>query len=204
VHRSRQLARAGTLVSVPAMILALTVWLFAPAAYAHGYTNSPTSRAKFCQQGTVTGCGDIQWEPQSVEGPKGFPAAGPADGTLCAGGNARFAQLDDPRGGGWPATNVSAGSSYTFTWTLTAAHSTDSFDYYITNSSYDPSQPLTRSDLELTPFLHVPYNGQQPPTQVSHPGTLPSGKSGKQMILAVWTIHDTGNAFYQCSDVNFG
>ncbi|WP_329484871.1 lytic polysaccharide monooxygenase [Kribbella sp. NBC_01484] len=23
------------------------------------------------------------------------------------------------------------------------------------------------------------------------------------MILAGWTINDTGNAFYQCSDVNF-
>lgn len=203
MHRSRQLIRAGTLLSVPALALALMVWLFAPAANAHGYTTSPTSRAKFCQQGTVTGCGDIQWEPQSVEGPKGFPNGGPADGTICSGGLSRFAQLDDPRNGSWPATNVRAGS-FTFSWTLTAAHSTTSFDYYITNSSYNPREPLTRSDLNLTPFLSVPYGGARPPNQVSHQGTLPSGKSGKHMIVAVWTINDTGNAFYQCSDVNFG
>jgi chitin-binding protein len=38
---------------------------------------------------------------------------------------------------------------------------------------------------------------------VSHSGKLPSGKSGRHMILAVWDIADTGNAFYQCSDVTF-
>lgn len=53
----------------------------------------------------MTNCGDIQWEPQSAEGPKGFLSGGPSDGTICAGGNSRFAQLDNARGGtGWPAT----------------------------------------------------------------------------------------------------
>src|SRR3954471_16463163 len=85
------------------------------AASSHGYTDQPISRQKLCANGTVTDCGDIQWEPQSVEGPKGFPAAGPADGTICAGGNSRFAQLDDPRGGtGWPATRLTGGQTYTF------------------------------------------------------------------------------------------
>jgi hypothetical protein len=31
----------------------------------------------------------------------------------------------------------------------------------------------------------------------------PTGRTGRHMILAVWTIADTGNAFYQCSDVSF-
>ena len=57
------------------------------SASSHGYTDSPISRQKLCANGTVTDCGNIQWEPQSVEGPKGFPAAGPADGKICAGGN---------------------------------------------------------------------------------------------------------------------
>jgi predicted carbohydrate-binding protein with CBM5 and CBM33 domain len=34
---------------------------------------------------------------------------------------------------------------------------------------------------------------------ISHSGTLPSGLSGHHVILAVWTIADTGNAFYACS-----
>lgn len=54
------------------------------SAQSHGYTNLPPSRQALCANGTVTNCGDIQYEPQSVEGPKGFPASGPADGTICA------------------------------------------------------------------------------------------------------------------------
>ncbi|MFG2196215.1 lytic polysaccharide monooxygenase [Streptomyces sp. NPDC048639] len=172
------------------------------SASSHGYTDSPISRQKLCANGTVTGCGDIQWEPQSVEGPKGFPASGPADGKICAGGNSRFAQLDDPRGGQWPATGVTAGA-HTFRWQFTAAHATTDFRYYITRNGWDPSRPLTRAALETAPFLTVPYNGQRPPSTLSHSGTIPSGKTGRHIILAVWTVADTGNAFYACSDVQF-
>ncbi|WP_406861133.1 lytic polysaccharide monooxygenase auxiliary activity family 9 protein [Streptomyces sp. HUAS MG47] len=173
------------------------------SATGHGYTDSPISRQKLCQNGTVTDCGSIQWEPQSVEGPKGFPGAGPADGTICAGGNSRFAQLDDPRGGSWPATRVTAGQSYTFRWQFTARHRTTDFKYYITRNGWNPSQKLTRAALDPQPFLTVPYNSQQPPATLSHSGTVPAGKSGKHLILAVWTIADTANAFYACSDVQF-
>ncbi|MBX6766161.1 MAG: lytic polysaccharide monooxygenase [Actinomadura rubrobrunea] len=175
----------------------------AAPAYAHGYTTSPISRALYCKQGTVQNCGPIQWEPQSVEGPKGFPAAGPADGTICAAGDSRWAPLDDPRGGQWPATRVRPGQSFTFSWTLTAAHATTSFRYFITRDGWNPSQPLTRAALEPTPFLQQDYGGQRPPSTVSHTGTLPN-KSGRHLILAVWDIADTGNAFYQCADVDFG
>ncbi|MCW2872043.1 lytic polysaccharide monooxygenase [Actinacidiphila oryziradicis] len=173
------------------------------SAQSHGYTTLPMSRQALCAKGTVTNCGDIQYEPQSVEGPKGFPAAGPADGTICAGGNSRFAQLDDPRSGQWPATKVTGGQSYSFTWTFTASHATTDFRYYLTNSSYDPTKPLTRANLNTTPFLIVPYNGTRPGTTAVHQGTIPSGKTGKQLIVAVWTIADTSNAFYSCADVQF-
>ncbi|MDX2295098.1 MULTISPECIES: lytic polysaccharide monooxygenase auxiliary activity family 9 protein [Streptomyces] len=178
--------------------------LFATStANSHGYTDSPISRQKLCANGTVTNCGDIQWEPQSVEGPKGFPAGGPADGTLCAGGNSRFAQLDDPRGGTWPTTRVTAGQSYTFRWQFTARHRTTDFRYYITRNGWNPAAKLTRAQLDPQPFLTVPYNSQQPPSTLSHSGTLPAGKTGRHLILAVWTIADTANAFYACSDVQF-
>ncbi|WP_431951563.1 lytic polysaccharide monooxygenase auxiliary activity family 9 protein [Actinacidiphila sp. bgisy167] len=173
------------------------------SAWSHGYTDAPISRQKLCANGTVTGCGDIQWEPQSVEGPKGFPSSGPSDGTLCAGGNSRFAQLDDPRGGtGWPATKVTASQAYSFRWQFTASHATSDFRYYITKQGFDPSRPLTRSALTLTPFLTVPYNGARPPATVTHQGTMPT-RSGRHIILAVWSVADTGNAFYACSDVQF-
>ncbi|MER6626984.1 lytic polysaccharide monooxygenase [Streptomyces sp. NPDC000987] len=175
-------------------------------ASSHGYTDLPVSRQKVCQNGTVTGCGDIQWEPQSVEGLKGFPAAGPADGQICSGGNTRFAQLDSPRtpsGGAWPATKVTGGQSYTFRWQFTANHATTDFRYYVTRQGWNQNHNLSRSDLDTTPFLTVPYGGQRPPSTLSHSGTLPSGLSGHHMILAVWTVADTGNAFYACSDVTF-
>ncbi|MEU9853909.1 lytic polysaccharide monooxygenase [Streptomyces sp. NPDC047974] len=178
--------------------------LFATStANSHGYTDSPISRQKLCANGTVTNCGSIQWEPQSVEGLKGFPAAGPADGTICAGGNSRFAQLDDPRGGAWPTTKVTAGQSYSFRWQFTARHATSDFRYYITKNGWNPNSKLTRAQLDPQPFLTVPYNNQQPPSTLSHSGTIPAGKTGRHLILAVWTVADTANAFYACSDVQF-
>ncbi|MBM7438951.1 lytic polysaccharide monooxygenase [Streptomyces sp. HB132] len=173
------------------------------SASSHGYTDSPISRQKLCANGTVTGCGNIQWEPQSVEGPKGFPAAGPADGKICAGGNSGFAQLDDPRGGNWPATQVTAGQGYSFRWQFTARHSTSDFRYYITKNGWDSTKPLTRAALESQPFMTVPYGNQQPPATLTHQGSMPTQKTGKHVILAVWNVADTGNAFYACSDVKF-
>ena len=148
-----------------------------PAARAA--TATPTSRSAARSSAPTarsTNCGDIQWEPQSVEGPKGFPAAGPADGTICAGGNSRFAQLDDPRGGtGWPTTKLTGGQTYTFRWQFTARHATTDFSYYLTKQGWDPTQPLTRAALDTQPFLTVPYGGKQPPATLSHQGTIPTG-----------------------------
>ncbi|MGE7435636.1 MULTISPECIES: lytic polysaccharide monooxygenase [Kitasatospora] len=67
----------------------------------------------------------------------------------------------------------------------------------------DASQPLTRDGLDTTPFLTVPYGGAQPPSTLSRTATLPVGRTGHQVVLAVWDIADTGNAFYSCTDVDF-
>ncbi|XUL88365.1 lytic polysaccharide monooxygenase auxiliary activity family 9 protein [Streptomyces galilaeus] len=177
------------------------------AASSHGYTDLPISRQKLCANGTVTNCGDIQYEPQSVEGPKGFPAAGPADGQICNAGISRFSQLSAPKapsGAAWPTTKVTGGQSYTFRWQFTAIHATTDFKYYVTKAGWNQNHNLARSDLNTTPFLTVPYNGQRPSSStISHSGTLPSGLTGHHVIVAVWTIADTTNAFYSCSDVTF-
>ncbi|MEV7419153.1 lytic polysaccharide monooxygenase [Streptomyces sp. NPDC089919] len=175
----------------------------APAAEGHGYTDQPLSRQKLCANKTVADCGPIQWEPQSVEGPKGFPAAGPADGHICSANHSEFGQLDDPRGGAWPATRVTGGQSYDFRWQFTAPHSTTDFKYYITRNGWDPAKPLTRAALDPLPFMTVTYNGTRPPYTVVHPGTIPTGKTGRHLILGVWAINDTPNAFYSCADVQF-
>ncbi|MET7490859.1 lytic polysaccharide monooxygenase auxiliary activity family 9 protein [Streptomyces sp900116325] len=173
------------------------------SAGSHGYTDNPISRQKLCANGTVTGCGAIQYEPQSVEAPKGFPAAGPADGKICSGAHDNFAALDDPRGGSWPATKVTAGQGFSFRWQFTARHATTDFRYYITKNGWDPTKPLTRAALESQPFMTVPYGGQQPPATLTQQGTIPTQKTGRHIILSVWNIADTGNAFYACSDVQF-
>ncbi|MER5492939.1 lytic polysaccharide monooxygenase auxiliary activity family 9 protein [Streptomyces sp. NPDC002454] len=177
------------------------------SASSHGYTEEPTSRQKACSNsGTVKGCGSIQWEPQSVEGPKGFPAKGPADGKICSAGNGGFSALDhhkQPNGNPWPTTKLTGGQNYNFKWKFTAAHATTDFKYYITKDGWNQNAALTRDALEPAPFLTVPYNGQRPPFSFSHSGQVPTGKSGSHVVLAVWTVHDTPNAFYACSDVSF-
>ncbi|GAB3223081.1 lytic polysaccharide monooxygenase [Glycomyces halotolerans] len=196
-----RLKRRLTLLLGVAAAAVLSATMASPAL-GHGYISDPPSRNANCASGAVSNCGAIQWEPQSTEGPKGFPAAGPADGLICAGGNERFSELDDPRGGTWPATNVSSGSR-TFTWTIKAAHATDKWEYFITRDGWNPSGTLSRADLESTPIFTDHDGGQRPDWSVTHSVNLPS-KSGRHLILAVWTIADTANAFYSCIDVDFG
>jgi chitin-binding protein len=198
--RTRKLSLAA--VAAGALALTASTSISVPVAYGHGYTNSPISRAKLCANTTVKNCGAIQWEPQSTEGPKGFPGAGPADGKLCSAGLQQFNELNDQRGGAWPATQLSSGANYAFKWHLTAQHATTDFKYYVTKQGWNQSAPLSRSALDLTPFLTVSMGGARPAADITHNGRLPS-RTGRHMILAVWTIADTANAFYQCSDVQF-
>ncbi|GAB3157761.1 lytic polysaccharide monooxygenase auxiliary activity family 9 protein [Amycolatopsis sp. NPDC004378] len=144
-------------------------------ASAHGYVNSPASRQAQCAQGTVS-CGDIKYEPQSVEGPKGLKS--------CDGGNSQFAELND-NGKGWQAGAV--GTSATFTWTFTARHRTTNYEYWIGGDK----------------VADISGNNEQPPETLSHQVDL-SGHTGRQTVLAIWNIADTGNAFYSCIDVQVG
>lgn len=198
----RMPGRAGAAALGLGLVAGITL-LGAPSASGHGYTDTPISRQKLCANKTVANCGAIQWEPQSVEGLKGFPAAGPADGKICSAGLPQFAELDNPRGGAWPTTKVSSGQSYGFRWQFTANHSTTDFKYYVTKNGWNGTRALTRADLEPQPFLTVAYNGARPAMTTVHQGAMPSGRTGRHMILAVWTINDTANAFYACSDVQF-
>ncbi|MFE5326736.1 lytic polysaccharide monooxygenase [Embleya sp. NPDC056575] len=192
----------STVSTLAASAVAAPLMLASPAA-SHGFVTGPASRSALCGNGTVRNCGQIQWEPMSVEGPKGYPSRGPADGKLCAGADARWSPLDDPRGGNWPTTAVTSGASTTFNWKITARHSTSTFRYYVTKPSWDPTTPITRAQLESTPFLTVPYQGAQPAALTSHTGTLPAGRTGRAVVFAVWDVADTNNAFYSCSDVTF-
>ncbi|MBU7597167.1 lytic polysaccharide monooxygenase [Streptomyces sp. P38-E01] len=153
----------------------IAVSLPASSASAHGYVDSPQSRQAQCAAGVVE-CGDIKYEPQSVEGPKGL--------TSCSGDNGRFSELDDD-GKGWKVNQVS--SSQDFTWKITARHATSTWQYFVGGDK----------------VAEFDDGGAQPGETVNHTVDF-GGKSGNQKVLAVWNIADTPMAFYACIDVNIG
>ncbi|MFD5560982.1 lytic polysaccharide monooxygenase [Kitasatospora griseola] len=163
-------AAIGALV---APLLGLT--LSAGTASAHGWVTDPASRQAQCANGVVV-CGQIKYEPQSVEGPKGLFS--------CSGGHSEYAELDDDSKG-WQVANVS--STQTFSWHLSARHATANWQYFI------GSQLIAQFS----------GNNAQPPADVSHQVNFGS-YTGRQKVLAVWNVSDTANAFYSCIDVNIG
>ncbi|MDQ7909474.1 lytic polysaccharide monooxygenase [Phytohabitans sp. ZYX-F-186] len=146
------------------------------AASAHGYVSAPPSRQALCASRAVADCGQIQFEPQSVEGPKGLRS--------CDGGLSQFAVLND-ESRNWPARAV--GSSVTFTWVFTARHRTANWEYFVGG----------------TRVAVVDGGNQQPDAVVSHQVDL-SRFPGRRTVLAIWNIGDTANAFYSCIDLNVG
>lgn len=200
LHRKAAVKNKSLIALVMVLVMLCSMFIIAPKVSAHGYIDSPGSRAYLCKTGVNTDCGAIIYEPQSLETKKGFPAAGPADGKIASAGGI-FPKLDEQSSTRWTKVNISSGP-ITFNWTLTARHATTSWKYYITNQNWDPNAPLTRASFDLTPFCTVNYNGKQPPAQYSDTCNVPS-RTGYQVILAVWEIADTPNAFYNVIDANF-
>ncbi|GAA3076572.1 lytic polysaccharide monooxygenase [Streptosporangium carneum] len=159
-----------------AVIAIATVVFTATPALAHGYITSPPSRQALCAQGKVANCGQIIWEPASVEGPKGQ--------RNCSGGDARWAPLDDDSKA-WPVTNV--GNSITFNWRIEARHATSTWEYFVGG----------------TRIAVFDDRGRLPGSTVSHTVDL-GGRTGRLKILAIWNIADTAMAFYNCVDVKVG
>ena len=190
------------------IIIALCLSTLAHGAHAHGYVS--ISRNIKCQQGINADCGDIIYEPWSLEGPEGFPSGGPPDGRIASADGTRpsqtqglFLQLDVQTEARWSKTSVGAGPM-NFDWTFTANHVTRDWKYYLTNPGWNSNAPLARSSFDLNPFCTVSGNQAQPPFSVTHACSLPSRAAGEyHVILAVWDIGDTVNAFYNCLDVQF-
>jgi predicted carbohydrate-binding protein with CBM5 and CBM33 domain len=155
---------AGFLVAAPSALV--------PQAQAHGWITNPPSRADHCAQGRVSfDCGGLQYEPQSVEAPKGS--------MLCSGGSA-FTVVDDDSLP-WPRTTV--GGDVTFRWQLTAMHATATWEYFV-----DGRLVKTVDD-----------GGARPGATVEH--TLTGLPAGDHTVLARWNVADTVNTFYQCVDI---
>ncbi|WP_076594233.1 lytic polysaccharide monooxygenase [Chryseobacterium sp. RU33C] len=176
---------------------------------AHGYVLSPASRG---YQGSLDKAtlgysaafgiyGSVINEPGSLEAPKGFPALGPADGKIASanGSIGGDTTLDIQTADRWKKTNISMGVN-AFIWKYSAYHATAKWHYYMTKQGWNPNQPLSRQDLEL--IGTVAHNGTPPQDNVSHQIIVPANRTGYHIILAVWDVADTTNAFYNVIDVN--
>ena len=164
------------------LALAMLHMAVAPVS-AHGYVSHPPSRQVRCRDDQIPGCGDVKYEPQSVEAPKGS--------FKCNGDGPRFRELNDEALWENYYYSVHPGvDSLVFTWTIMpgdAQHRTASWEYFV----------LTDGNPLLAWF-----NGfnATPPTTVEHEVPLDE-HTGKQTILARWNIGDTPAAFYSCVDL---
>ncbi|EPL6456931.1 lytic polysaccharide monooxygenase [Providencia rettgeri] len=182
------------------LLLAPILFCCSFLVWSHGYVEFPESRAYLCKKQDNKNCGPVQYEPQSVEGPKGFPEKGPLDGKIASAGLAQFKQLDEQTPQRWKHLTQSS-PKIDFRWRLTAIHKTTKWEYFITKLNWNPNAPLSRAQFELKPFCK--YERIEIPQEiVQHNCVLPLSHQGYHTILAVWTIDDTPNAFYQAIDLD--
>lgn len=169
-------------------------------AFAHGYISDPDP-AGVDARATIAAnsVGSVQYEPQSLEAPKGFPAGGPADGKIASAGGLFGGVLDEQTSTRWVKNNVSPGP-LTIKWKYTAPHNTSKWSYYITKQGWNQNAPLTRASLEL--ITDVAHDGSPASTNPNHVVNIPSNRSGYHVLLAVWDVSNTTNAFYNVVDLN--
>lgn len=189
----------------------------------HGHVFSPASRAFFAMQSGKIGA----WQMNQCEAGKFFPevqagitdsyAPGdtpsnfpPPDGKIASANQPGMGVLD-ATGTDWQKHDVKSNDFFEVSWGFTANHRTRRFNYFITKSDWDPNKELSRSQFENHPFYTSQYNQQpfwnyttelMPTTPTTHSFHLPN-RTGYHVLLAVWEVADTGNAFYQVIDLNF-
>ncbi|MBL1107702.1 lytic polysaccharide monooxygenase [Streptomyces sp. 5-8] len=201
----------GVLGLVP---LALTALAAAPAS-AHGSMGDPVSRVSQCYaEGpesprsaackAAVAAGGTQalydWNGIRIGDAAGRHRQLIPDGKLCSAGNEEFKGLDLARAD-WPATRV-RGGSYTFKYRVTAPHK-GTFNVYLTKPGYDPARPPAWSDLDLEHPVATATDPVASGGFYTFSGTLPE-RSGRHLLYAVWQRSDSPEAFYSCSDVDFG
>lgn len=199
--------RKYSLLSIFLSLLGMSAFSFAEEVTPrHGYVNDPPSRAFLCNEkgGKLNkNCGAVQYEPQSIEGPKGFPDKGPADGKIASAGKTNFKELDEQTASRWHKIQLTTGK-HDFKWTATAKHKTKSWRFYITKKNWNPDQKLTRAQFDLNkPLCELDGKGQLPDTTtVIKNCDIPADYKGYHVILGIWDIADTSNAFYQVIDAD--
>ncbi|EOB2772728.1 lytic polysaccharide monooxygenase [Enterococcus faecalis] len=193
------------------ILLGAGLILNSESALAHGYVETPPARGYQGQldkeavgwTAALNMYGNVITNPQSLEAPKGFPKEGPSDGRI-ASANGGFGQigdfvLDNQSSDRWKKTDINTGVN-TFTWHYTAPHRTTKWHYYMTKSGWNQNAPLNRDELELIGTIE--HDGSSASNNLSHTINVPQNRMGYHVILAVWDVADTSNAFYNVIDVN--
>ncbi|WP_032116513.1 lytic polysaccharide monooxygenase [Candidatus Arsenophonus nilaparvatae] len=167
----------------------------------HGFVYTPKSRSVLCWIEQNDDCGSASNDPMSIEGASGFPKQGAKDGRIASGDNFWFSQLDQQNSDRWHKNNIKVGKNI-FEWFLTQPNYTVSWEFYITKQDWDPNAPLTRDSFESKPFCLRSNDGKKLTVDEMNIECDVPKRSGYQIILGIWTIADTGSAFYQVIDVN--
>ncbi|WP_062648728.1 lytic polysaccharide monooxygenase [Streptomyces maremycinicus] len=206
-HRTAALAAAA----VSPFLLGL--WAAGPAQ-AHGAPTDPVSRVFACspEGGSdartaacraavdANGTSFAAWDNLRVANVNGRDRQTIPDGRLCSGGLSAYKGLDLARAD-WPSTRLTPGGTLRMTYASTIAH-TGTFKLYLTKPGYDPSKPLTWSDLPSRPFVEVKdpalKDGAYHLT-----AKLPADRTGRQMLYTIWQNSSTPDTYYSCSDVVF-
>ncbi|MET9415797.1 lytic polysaccharide monooxygenase [Streptomyces klenkii] len=210
----RKAVRISALGIAPLTLgIALTGLAAGPAA-AHGSMTDPVSRVSACfAEGpehprsaackAMVAAGGTQplydWNEVNIGTAAGRHRQIIPDGKLCSAGRDKYKGLDAARAD-WPGTKLAPGR-HTFTYRATAAHR-GTFELYVTKDGYDPRKPLKWSDLEAKPFAKVTNPALKNGSYVFD-GTVPK-KSGRHLVYSIWQRSDSPEAFYTCSDVDFG
>ncbi|MFG3226318.1 lytic polysaccharide monooxygenase [Kitasatospora sp. NPDC048194] len=207
----RSVLSAGVVGAAVLAVAATT----AGTAHAHGTMTNPVSRIAACyaegpEHPVSQVCKDLvaasgtqplyDWNEVNIANAAGNHQALIPDGKLCSANRDKYAALDWPRTD-WPATPVSAGA-FAFQFRTTAPH-VGSQTVYITKAGYDPTKPLKWSDLDPTPVARVQVDRTAANGYYTYSGTLPQ-RTGRQLLYMIWQRSDSPEAFYSCSDVDFG
>ncbi|WP_405963030.1 lytic polysaccharide monooxygenase [Streptomyces sp. NBC_00723] len=205
--------RTAALATAAVSPLLLGLWAAGPAQ-AHGAPTNPVSRVFACSpEGGADarsaacraavdagGTSFAAWDNLRVANVNGRDRQTIPDGQLCSGGLSAYRGLDLARAD-WPSTRLAPGGTLRMTYASTIAH-TGTFKLYLTKPGYDPSKPLTWSDLPTRPFAEVKDPAL---TDGAYHLTakLPADRTGRQMLYTIWQNSSTPDTYYSCSDVVF-
>ncbi|QOV41411.1 lytic polysaccharide monooxygenase [Streptomyces ferrugineus] len=207
--RSHRFALAAAAVTP----LLLTVGTAGPA-HAHGAPTDPTSRVYACspEGGGASGSAACRaavasngapftaWDNLRIAQVNGRDRQVVPDGKLCSGGLPAYRGLDLARAD-WPSTRLTPGAPLTMRYVSTIPH-TGTFRLYLTKPGYDPTKPLTWSDLPEKPFAAVTDPALTDGAYRIR-AKLPSDRSGRHVLFTIWQNSSTPDTYYSCSDVVF-